>query len=63
MKQYIVQFTSGTVWQARSEETLQSVSSEAWWKIEKLDYNEQAVLVSRGTWLVNMNNVEAVKES
>jgi hypothetical protein len=68
MKKYLVRFVSGAVLQAESDEPL-PVSPEAWWKVHLFDFRGEngpfdtsIVLKDLGEYLINLDNVEAVKQ-
>ena len=68
MKKYMIRFVSGAVMEAESDEPL-PVSPEAWWKVHLFDVilrviAGQDLVQSRdlGEYLINLDNVEAVKQ-
>ena len=66
MKQWVIQFVSGTTWRIRAQ-GLGIPRDGAYWRVERLDLivvvADKPEYKSMGFWLVNMDNVEAVKET
>ena len=66
MKQWIIQFVSGITWQVKEAEPLPA-DKTGWWRVQRLDIvsflGSQPEYKSMGFWLVNIDNVEAVKEA
>jgi hypothetical protein len=64
MKQYRIQFVSGTFWEVEEVEPLPSEKT-GWWRVQRLDRLVDQIdkFQSMGFWFVNLDNVEGIKES
>ena len=66
MKQWVIQFVSGMAWEARAPEA-PPIETNGWWRVQRIEPtvlgNREVEMKVRGFWLVNLSNVEALKES
>jgi hypothetical protein len=70
LKQSLVEFVDGDTWIVNGEENLPQNAS-GWWKVEKFEFEypepdpgpgtRKPVLVSKGKWFVNLDNVKGVR--